>query len=310
MIKVLFAARQHRWPSYKPHLKAAFQKADLAVDLVTQAAPDTVDYIIYAPNGTLQDFTPYTRCKAVLSLWAGVEGIVDNATLTQPLARMIDRSLTEGMVEWCVGHALRHHLNMDLHIHGQDGLWRAGHIPPLARNRIVTVLGLGALGSKTAKALAALNFQTRGWARRAKTLDTVACYHGYDGLQRALAGANMVILLLPATRDTQDMLNADTLALLAPDAVILNPGRGQLIDDDALLKALDCGQIGHATLDVFRVEPLPPEHPFWTHPKVTVTPHIASETRPETAAEIIAENIARGEAGVPFLHLVDRNAGY
>jgi glyoxylate/hydroxypyruvate reductase A len=93
-------------------------------------------------------------------------------------------------------------------------------------------------------------------------------------------------------------------------AVVINPGRGPLIDDAALLAALDRGQIGHATLDVFREEPLPPKHPYWAHPSVTVTPHIASETRPDTASEVIADNIRRGEAGLPFLHLVDRKAGY
>ena len=92
--------------------------------------------------------------------------------------------------------------------------------------------------------------------------------------------------------------------------MIINPGRGQLIDDAALLAALDAGQIGHATLDVFRVEPLPPDHPYWAHPRVTVTPHIAAGTRPDTSSPVIAENIRRGEAGLPFLHLVDRKAGY
>ena len=92
--------------------------------------------------------------------------------------------------------------------------------------------------------------------------------------------------------------------------MIVNPGRGPLIDDDALLAALDAGHIGHATLDVFRVEPLPPTHPYWAHPRVTVTPHIASETRAITAARVIIENVRRGEAGEPFLHLVDRSKGY
>jgi glyoxylate/hydroxypyruvate reductase A len=119
-----------------------------------------------------------------------------------------------------------------------------------------------------------------------------------------------VVLLLPNTPETENVMDARTLALLAPGAVLINPGRGTLIDDGALLAALDSGPIGHATLDVFRQEPLPPEHPFWAHPKVTVTPHIASETRPETAAEVIAENVRRGEAGEPFLHLVDRDRGY
>jgi glyoxylate/hydroxypyruvate reductase len=98
--------------------------------------------------------------------------------------------------------------------------------------------------------------------------------------------------------------------LLPPGAVVINPGRGQLIDDAALLAALDAGHLGHATLDVFREEPLPPGHPFWAHPRITVTPHIASETRPETAAGVIAENIRRCEAGEPLLHLIDRAAGY
>jgi len=92
--------------------------------------------------------------------------------------------------------------------------------------------------------------------------------------------------------------------------VIINPGRGPLIDDHALLAALDSGHIGHATLDVFEVEPLPADHPFWAHPKVTVTPHIASQTRADTASEMIAENIRRAEVGAPLLHLVDRQAGY
>lgn len=105
-------------------------------------------------------------------------------------------------------------------------------------------------------------------------------------------------------------MNADTLALLPKGACIINPGRGPLIDDDALLAALNTGQVGHATLDVFRVEPLPADHPYWAHPNVTVTPHIASETRPETAAQVICENIRRGEEGKPFLHLVDRSLGY
>ena len=118
------------------------------------------------------------------------------------------------------------------------------------------------------------------------------------------------MLLLPDTPATTNLLNAETLALLPKGAVIINPGRGPLIDDNALLAALDSKQIGHATLDVFRTEPLPAEHPYWSHPAVTVTPHIASGTRPETASQIIADNIRRGEAGQALLHLVDRDLGY
>ena len=101
-----------------------------------------------------------------------------------------------------------------------------------------------------------------------------------------------------------------TLAMTAPGAVVINPGRGPLIDDAALIAALDAGQISHATLDVFRVEPLPQDHPFWAHPKVTITPHVAADTRAVTASQVIAENIRRAEAGEPILHLVDRIRGY
>ena len=119
-----------------------------------------------------------------------------------------------------------------------------------------------------------------------------------------------MVLLLPKTAATENTLNAETLSWLPRGATIINPGRGPLIDDDAFLAALASGQVGHATLDVFREEPLPPDHAYWTHPRVTVSPHVASETRPVTAARVIAENIRRGEAGEPFLHLVDRAVGY
>lgn len=309
MINVLFAARPERWATYEAPLHTAFAKAGLNVDLRTEFPPEQVDYIVYAPNGDVQDFTPYTRCKAVLNLWAGVEDVVSNPTLTQPLARMVDHGLTQGMREWVTGHALRHHLGMDLHIHGQDGEWRT-YVPPLAENRPITILGLGALGRACSETLTSLGFPVTGWSRSPKDIPGLTCLSGPDGLTQALSTAEILILLLPNTPATENTLNAETLALLPKGAAIINPGRGPLIDDDALLAALDSGQIGHATLDVFRTEPLPPEHPYWTHPKVTVTPHIASETRPSTASEVIAENIRRGEAGDPFLHLVDRSAGY
>lgn len=308
MITVLFAAGEARWPQYAPVLPGAFKAAGLEVNLATSHTPETVDYIIAAPNGSVTDFAPYTNCKLVQNIWAGVENITTNPTLTQPLARMVDPGLTRGMVEWVTGHTLRHHLGMDLHIHGQDGEWRS-YVPPLAEDRPVTVLGLGALGAACATTLAGLGFPVRGWSRSAKHIPEITTFHGTDGLTKALTGAQILILLLPLTGATRNIIDAARLALLAPGAAIINPGRGPLIDDDALLAALD-GPLGHATLDVFRTEPLPADHPFWAHPKVTVTPHIASETRAKSAATVIAENIRRGEAGAPFLHLVDRAAGY
>ncbi|WP_306112812.1 MULTISPECIES: glyoxylate/hydroxypyruvate reductase A [unclassified Roseovarius] len=308
-VNVLFAALPERWETYETPLKNALTAAGVEANLTLDLPPGEVDYIVYAPNSDVQDFTPFTRAKAVLNLWAGVEDVVGNETLKIPLARMVDHGLTQGMVEWVTGHVLRHHLNTDLHVHGQDGEWRR-YVPPLAGDRRVTVLGLGALGSACATALANLGFDVTGWSRSPKDVAGIACLSGAEGLTKALRQAEIVVLLLPFTPETENTLNAETLAQMPKGAIIINPGRGPLIDDAALLEALDSGQIGHATLDVFRVEPLPVDHPYWAHPNVTVTPHIASETRAETAAEVIAENIRRGEAGEPFLHLVDRDLGY
>ncbi len=304
MPTILFAAPS-LWPEYRDTLPAALAEAGIAARLVTEAPPEEVDYIIYAPSSPLQDFTPYTRTRAVLNLWAGVERITGNPTLTQPLTRMVDPGLTEGMVEWVVGHTLRHHLGMDRHIVNPGHVWDPT-CPPLARERPVTILGMGALGSACATALRALNFPVTGWSRTAKP----GSLHGEDGLTQALSTAQILVTLLPKTPETENLINARTLALLPEGAVILNPGRGPLIDDEALLAALDTGHIGHATLDVFRVEPMPQDHPFWSHPRVTVTPHIAADTRAITASKVIAENIRRGEAGEPLLHLVDRARGY
>lgn len=310
MLNILFSAPDAAWGDYQGPLNKAFNDANLNVSLSRHHAPEDVDYIIFTPSGPVQDFTPFVKTKAVMGLWAGVETIVNNTTLTQPLCRLVDDSLTNGMIEWVVGHTLRHHLGMDIHVTKQDGVWRDDSFPPIAAHRPVTVLGIGALGAACGQALHQLGFPVTGWSRSAKNVPNIRCLHGDDGLVEALNAAQIVILLLPQTPETENILNSQTLSFLAQGAFIVNPGRGPLIDDDALLAALDSGQIAHATLDVFRTEPLPKDHPFWAHPQVTVTPHIASTTRPETAAQVIAANVLRGESGQEFLYLVDRNRGY
>jgi glyoxylate/hydroxypyruvate reductase len=209
-------------------------------------------------------------------------------------------------VEWVVGHTLRHHLGLDRHIVNPGHVWDPT-CPPLARERPVAMLGMGALGTACARALTALNFPVTGYSRTAKAIPGIPTT---TDLRSALSTAQIVVTLLPRTPETENILNAETLALLPRGAVILNPGRGPLIDDDALLAALATGHIAHATLDVFRTEPLPRDHPFWSHPHITVTPHIAADTRASGAARVLVENIRRGLAGEPFLHLVDRTRGY
>ena len=308
-IKILFSANEENWKRYKAPLQDALDDKSLDYELGTNITPSEVDYIIYAPSSYLQDFSPYTKLKAVLNLWAGVEGVTNNKTLKVPLARMVDSGLTDGMVEWVTGHTLRHHLGIDKHIHGQDGIWRS-YVPPLAKDRVITILGLGTLGTACGIALKRLGFNVRGWSRREKRVDGILCFYGDEQIDSSLMDADIVVLLLPDTPLTQNILNQHTLNLLKRGAFVLNPGRGPLIDDDALLVALDSGQIEHATLDVFRVEPLPKNHQYWSNNKVTVTPHKASETRPITTSQVIAMNIKRAENGQKLLYLVDRENGY
>ncbi|MBJ3762481.1 glyoxylate/hydroxypyruvate reductase A [Maribius pontilimi] len=307
--RVLFSAKPERWDETRAPLLQAARDAGLPIDLAKDHPPQAVDYIVYAPNGGLQDFTPFTRLKAVLNLWAGVEDVVDNPTLTVPLARMVDPSLTEGMIDYVTAHVLRHHMGLDAHIGRAPGDWDPVP-PPLARDRRVTILGLGALGAACAEALAGLNFDVAGWSRTDKTLPGIRAFHGSAGLNQALHDSEISVLLLPHTPATDTLIDATRLAQMPAGAVLINPGRGALIDDAALLSALDAGHLSHATLDTFRTEPLPAHHPFWHHPRVTVTPHIASVSRPESCARVIVENIRRAEHGEPLLHLVDRDAGY
>lgn len=310
MINILFAATSERWDQYQEHLKKELDLTGLEYKLSEKLPPSEVDYIIYAPNSSIKDFSDFTNLKAVLNLWAGVEDVVKNKTLKAPLARMVDEGLSQGMKEWVLGHVMRHHLGTDLHIFGQDGKWRDWSVPPLAKDRNVTILGLGALGAECASTLAKVGFKVYGWSSTEKSIENVTCTHGFEGLEKSLFGSEIVVLLLPSTAETENIINEKTLSYLEKNAVIINPGRGTLIDEKALLKSLDDGKLAHATLDVFRQEPLPADHPFWQHPKITVTPHIASETKPQTASQVIAANILRFEKGKPLLYQVNFETGY
>lgn len=309
-MNILFSDRDERWNEWEPHLRAAFTRLDIDAELHrSHDAPEAIDYIIYSPASSLRDFTPYQRLKAVLSMWAGVEKVVGNTTITCPLTRMVDQGLTTGMVEYVLGHTMRYHLGIDRHISNRTE-WLTDAMPPLARSRTVGILGLGELGQACASGLRQAGFAVHGWSRNPKQIEGITSHNGSDGLANCLNVSEILVLLLPDTPATTDLINARTLHQLPEGAFIINPGRGPLIVDKDLIAALDEGHIAGATLDVFRTEPLAEDHPFWKHPKITITPHIAAETRPETASDVIAENISRCERGEPLLHLVDRLAGY
>ena len=178
------------------------------------------------------------------------------------------------------------------------------------RDKKVGFLGIGELGSDAAGKAAALGFDVAGWSRTEKKIDGITSFYGADGLVPFLNRTEILIILLPLTDSTKGIINKDTLAALPEGASIINCARGAHVVDEDLIAALDSGHINAATLDVFHVEPLPEDHPYWTHPKVTVTPHVASLTVPSSAADWMEENIKLIEAGKPPLNTVDVKKGY
>ena len=308
---ILFASP--KWHEYSIFLETAFKANGLNFNEITtdqKIDPDTVEFIIYSSDSSLKDFSPFKNMKAVLNLWAGVEDIIQNKTLTKPLIRLVDVGMKQGMVEWCLAHVLRHHLLTDIHVKNQDGIWRSNTVPPLATEVTVGILGLGALGTAVATALSGVGFKVKGWSQTPKIIKNIESFSGRNSLPRVLESAQILILLLPLTPNTKFMINSQTLNLLPKDAIIINPGRGYLINDDDLLAAFDSGHISHATLDVFSKEPLPTTHPYWNHPKVTVTPHIAAHTRPQSSADTIAQNIVKIRRGENPVGLVNPTKFY
>lgn len=273
-------------------------KADIEYALVWQP-----------PRGFLASLP---NLKAIFSVGAGIDHIAadDQRPRHLPVIRMVEDGLTAGMTEFVVMQVLYHHRNM-LRYRAQaaQGLWR--EISAVAAwDRRVSILGLGVLGRDAAEKLAALRFDVAGWSRTPKQVPGVTCYHGDEGLEAILARSDILVCLLPLTPATKGILNSELFAKLPRGACLINVGRGgQQVEAD-ILAALDSGQLAEATLDVFEQEPLPPESPLWTHPRVVATPHIASMTVPDTAARAVAENVARIEAGQPPLNVVDFERGY
>jgi len=254
----------------------------------------------------------YPNLKLILSLGAGVNHVLDDPDLPAgvPIARMVDPGLTAGMVEYAVAAVMRYHRNFDVYERFQrEARWKKLPIPNTGR-RSIGVLGLGEIGGACAQALSAFGFSVAGWSRRPRNVEGVTGYFGAESLKPFLARSEMLLCVLPLTSTTRGIINGDLLAALPKGAFVINIARGGHVVDADLLAALDSGHIAGATLDVFEPEPLPAGHRYWTHPKVTVTPHIASLTNPETAVLPIVENLKRLKTGQPFLNLVDRATGY
>lgn len=249
--------------------------------------------------------------EVILSLGAGVESLLLDPTLPdKPLVRMVAGGLTEDMTGYVALQVLRWQRQLDTFAELQRrGEWKHLVHRPSAELR-VGILGLGVLGEASARVLAQLGFRVTGWSRSPKRLEGIDTLHGDEGLAAMLARSDFLVCLLPLTEETRGILGRRTFAALPAGAVVINAGRGGHLVEADLLEALESGHLGGASLDVFAEEPLPPGHPFWNHPRVHVTPHVAAVTHPSQTAGYVADTIRRHGAGEPLPNLVDRGRGY
>ena len=285
-----------------------------ALDFRVWPAAGRIEEIEYALIWKIDDGVLGTlpNLKAILALGAGVDQILkDPAFPTRvPLYRLIDAGLAVQMSEYAIHAVLDIHRRM-ADYRGQQLRREWLRLPAIdPSERCVGVMGLGVLGAHLAEKLAALNFRTLGWSRTPKSLAGIECFHGKAGMAGFLAASEIMIVLLPLTPETRGIIDASLLRQLPRGAAIVNIARGRHLVDADLLAALDSGHIGRAILDVFHDEPLGSTHAFWSHPRITVTPHIAAQPIAELAMAQIFANLRCLEAGEPPTGLVDPAVGY
>ena len=297
------------------------RKLDDLQQRLTQALPDSrieiwpdisdasaVEFAVVwkQPPGSL---AALPNLKAIQCFGAGVDAILSDSTLPAlPIARIVDPTLTQTMVRYLDSVVNYYRLRLDLFIaQQQQQLWQA---KSPRRFQHICVLGLGELGSAAASHFAALGYQVSGWSRTAKQLEGIQCFSAEAELTAAVAQADIVICLLPLTLATESLLDAVFFSRLKAGAIFINVARGAIVDDEALLAALNNGQLQAACLDVFRQEPLPAQHPFWQHPAILITPHVSAVTNVSTVVAQIADNYRRSQRGELMANLVDINKGY
>ncbi|MDO8419911.1 MAG: glyoxylate/hydroxypyruvate reductase A [Rubrivivax sp.] len=280
-------------------LAAAMPEATWLDPVTARAQADEVQAAVVAnpPPGSLQGLS---KLRLIQSLWAGVDRLLADTTLPAgvPIARMVDPVMSAAMAETALWAVLSLHRGFFAYAERQrQGLWRA-HAQRRADELQVLVLGQGEMGRAATARIAPLGYRMLGWRRDGRALAP------------QLAGADIVLNLLPLTPDTRGLLDARFFAALPAHASVVNLGRGAHVVDEDLLAALDSGHLRHAVLDVFRTEPLPAGHPYWSHPRVTLLPHAAAATDPRSAAAVAVANLRAVRDGAPVAHLVDRRHAY
>jgi len=308
-MSILYRSDAARGPAWADYFAAQ------APDLEFRVWPDAgdlreVEYLI-AWQVPADFIAQMPNLKVLFSSGAGIDHVDLTAVPPHvPLVRMVEPGIINGMVEYVSLAVLALHRDFfDYAAQKAARSWNAIEVPP-ASARTVGVMGLGSLGCAVLERLASFGFRLRGWNRSPRTIEGVETFAGADQLQPFLSGCDVLICLLPLTPATEGILNRELFAALPAGASLINVGRGPHLVDADLLDALGSGHLSRAILDVTDPEPLPPGHPFWTHPRVFVTPHVASMTQPETAAPILLENIRRHRRREALVGVVDRGRGY
>ncbi len=291
-------------------LRAAFPNA--VVDVwVAGASP--ADYaIVWTPPQ--QFFDEQMQLKGVFNIGAGVDALMKLRLPSGiPVVRLDDAGMSVQMAEYVCHAVIRHFREFDgYEADATEGKW-SYRKPRLRKDFPVGVMGLGVLGERVSRALAQFDFPVLGWSRSAKSIAGVQCFSGESGFEEFLAATRILVCLLPLTPGTENIMRHHTLAQLQPGGYIINVARGSHLVDEDLIALIDSGHLAGATLDVFRTEPLPAAHPFWTHPKITVTPHTSARTLREESIAQIAGKIRSLQNGAPIASLagvVDPKQGY
>lgn len=288
---------------------------DIALLSVDRIDPDLVQYAaVWQPKpGLLRTFP---NLRAIFNLGAGVDAVLQDPLLPAvPLVRVADDDLTSRMTEYVVMHTLMHHRQQAYLADCQERRIWAPRSQWSARAVRVGILGMGVLGRQASLALRDIGFQVAGWSKSARSIEGIQCYAGSDQLGTFLARTDILIVLLPLTSETRGILARGLFVQLASDgplggAVVINAGRGGLQSEKDILACLEDGTLKAVTLDVFEHEPLPSDSPLWAHPAVTISPHNAADTDPDSIASYVAAQILNYEAGQPLQNVVDRDRGY
>ncbi|RZU00667.1 2-hydroxyacid dehydrogenase [Rivibacter subsaxonicus] len=303
-----FDARE--WASWRPALDAALPGERFVTD-ADEGPREAIDIAIVA-NPAPGALAGLPKLRLVQSLWAGVDRLLADPTLPAevPLARMVDPLMNAAMAETALWAVLGLHRGFFRYQRLQQQARWAPHGQTRADETTVAVLGLGQMGATCARRIAGHGYRVTGWSARARAIDGIDTRAGWDALPSVLGAAQIVVNLLPLTDATRDLFDAARLGQMQAGASLVNLARGAHVVEAELLAALDGGHLRHAVLDVFRSEPLPAEHPFWGHPRITVLPHAAAQTDPRSASAVAALNVRALRDGASLAHQVDRQRGY